>query len=198
MKKLFYRVDLQNDFIQNDGALSVPGAKNILPITEKISRLIENEISANPENVAVAYSMDWHDGSEPEMTQNGGPFPLHCIAYSQGAELAKEAIISVDSIIFKKKTFDVGDEKLGDPNFLSWISTCKFDEVWIDGLVGNICVEAAVNHFVKYIKNVYIFENAVKWMDMEQGIFSNGSKDNETLSKKRMRNLGAYFSVAKL
>lgn len=192
MKKLFLRIDLLKDFMYKGGKLYIEGANNILNNTMAVSNKIETAIKENPKNNFVAFVADQHDGTEEEMEVNGGKFPLHCMKGTEGAEFIDEAIISnAVAPCFFKQTYNVSSNN----SFIPWMNYCKFDEVYVDGVVGNICVEAAVNTLVtlKHIKKIFVFENAVKWIDMKQGIFTDGKIDNKKLSIERMKNKGVKF-----
>ena len=65
--KAICMVDVQRDFMDADGALAVPG-------TDKIrGKLAQIRQFAADNNIQVFFTQDEHDGSEPEMAQNGGP-----------------------------------------------------------------------------------------------------------------------------
>lgn len=71
-------VDVQNDFLPG-GALGVAGGSAIIaPI---------NRLAAQPFGVVVA-SQDWHPADHCSFDAQGGPWPSHCEAGSQGAALA--------------------------------------------------------------------------------------------------------------
>lgn len=183
--KVFVDVDTLNDFFAK-GALPVPNADVIKPILNKITKL------AKDENIPVLKLCDCHDGKEAEMFVNGGPFPLHCMKETEGAATLRETAHS-KAIVFKKQTYD----GFTNPNLAQWLTDNKVTEAWVYGVVGNICVEAAVNGLRKLGIRTYVFENAVVWMDLDKGIFY-GGKDNKELSVGRMRAMGALIAQAKL
>ena len=74
-------VDLQNDFADPKGSLSVHGGANIVPI-------VNREIaSARAAGAAVVLTQDWHPPSTPHFAKDGGLWPVHCVADTWGAEL---------------------------------------------------------------------------------------------------------------
>jgi nicotinamidase/pyrazinamidase len=80
-------VDLQNDFADPAGSLSVSGGTSILPT-------INAEIAAATAGGAlVAYTQDWHPESTPHFARDGGIWPVHCVAGTWGAELHPELIV---------------------------------------------------------------------------------------------------------
>ncbi len=74
-------VDVQNDFAHPSGGLSVPGGAEVIPV---INAEIEAALSAGAK---VFYTQDWHPRSTPHFEKDGGLWPVHCVAYTWGAEL---------------------------------------------------------------------------------------------------------------
>ena len=74
-------VDLQNDFADPAGSLAVHGGANLVPI---INAEIETARSAE---ALVVFTQDWHPPSTPHFAKDGGPWPVHCVAGTWGAEL---------------------------------------------------------------------------------------------------------------
>jgi len=74
-------VDVQNDFADPGGSLSVAGAREIIP-------RINAEIAlARAHGAAVVLTQDWHPASTPHFAKDGGIWPVHCVADTWGAEL---------------------------------------------------------------------------------------------------------------
>ena len=80
-------VDVQNDFADPDGSLSVKRAGRIQP---RVNAQVERAIAAG---ALVAYTQDWHPGSTPHFAKDGGIWPVHCVAGSWGAELHRDLIV---------------------------------------------------------------------------------------------------------
>src|SRR5512134_114334 len=74
-------VDVQNDFADPDGVLSVAGADAAVAATNR-------EIAAAREAGAVIVAtQDWHPERTPHFVTDGGPWPVHCVGGTWGAEL---------------------------------------------------------------------------------------------------------------
>src|SRR5450759_192419 len=72
-------VDVQNDFADPTGNLSVAGGDAIVPY-------VNGQIAAALAGGAfVAYTQDWHPPSTPHFAKDGGPWPVHCVAGTWGA-----------------------------------------------------------------------------------------------------------------
>lgn len=73
-------VDVQNDFADPKGSLFVQGAADILPLVNSEAR------RATEAGAFVVYTQDWHPESTPHFAKDGGPWPVHCVGGSWGAE----------------------------------------------------------------------------------------------------------------
>jgi nicotinamidase/pyrazinamidase len=74
-------VDLQNDFADPAGGLSVTGGDAIVPgVNAAIA-------SAREAGAFVVATQDWHPESTPHFAKDGGIWPIHCVGGTWGAEL---------------------------------------------------------------------------------------------------------------
>ncbi|HEU0243498.1 MAG TPA: isochorismatase family protein, partial [Candidatus Limnocylindrales bacterium] len=74
-------VDVQNDFADPAGGLSVAGGEAVIPV-------INHEIQlARANGSVVVCTQDWHPEHTPHFAKDGGIWPDHCIAGTWGAEL---------------------------------------------------------------------------------------------------------------
>lgn len=92
--RIYYAEDIQNDFMNNNGALYVPDAELIKP---NIKLLTQN---AKEQKIFVLGSVDKHFGTpeykdrELELARWGGPFPDHCMAGTFGQRIIPESMSS--------------------------------------------------------------------------------------------------------
>jgi nicotinamidase/pyrazinamidase len=74
-------VDVQNDFADPAGSLSVAGGDAVVPV-------INAEIAmATAADGLVVFTQDWHPESTPHFAKDGGIWPVHCVADTWGAQL---------------------------------------------------------------------------------------------------------------
>ena len=74
-------VDVQNDFADPAGGLSVAGGDAIIGT-------VNSEISMAMNNGAIVVAtQDWHPDVTPHFAKDGGIWPVHCVADSWGAAL---------------------------------------------------------------------------------------------------------------
>ena len=81
-------VDVQNDFAEPSGALSVPGG-------EEVVRAVNDEIvAATTDGALVVYTQDWHPPRTPHFVTDGGPWPIHCVRDTWGAALHPDLVVA--------------------------------------------------------------------------------------------------------
>jgi nicotinamidase/pyrazinamidase len=72
-------VDVQNDFADPLGSLSVAGGEALIP------GINEAAWTAIRAGAFVAYTQDWHPVHTPHFAQDGGIWPVHCIGGAWGS-----------------------------------------------------------------------------------------------------------------
>jgi nicotinamidase/pyrazinamidase len=72
-------VDVQNDFADPAGSLSVVGGEAVIPV---INRAAWAAIQAGG---FVAHTQDWHPQHTPHFAPDGGVWPVHCVGDTWGA-----------------------------------------------------------------------------------------------------------------
>jgi nicotinamidase/pyrazinamidase len=89
-------VDLQNDFADPAGGLSVSGGDAIVPI-------VNGELAmATSAGASVVFTQDWHPARTPHFAKDGGIWPVHCVAGSWGAELHPEVALPPAAVRVRK------------------------------------------------------------------------------------------------
>ncbi|MFN8621065.1 MAG: isochorismatase family protein [Chloroflexota bacterium] len=74
-------VDVQNDFADPAGGLSVKGGDAVVPVINAQIAL------ARASGAEIVYTQDWHPETTPHFAKDGGPWPVHCVAGTWGAQL---------------------------------------------------------------------------------------------------------------
>lgn len=126
MKKLLIVVDYQVDFV--NGSLGFPKA------IELEEGIIDKIIEFENEGYDVIFTLDTHYDNYAD-TVEGQKLPIaHCIKGTKGHELYGEVKnLSLIHKVFEKETF--GSSKLFD-----YLKDSNYDEVYLCGVVTNICV----------------------------------------------------------
>jgi nicotinamidase/pyrazinamidase len=74
-------VDVQNDFADPKGSLTVAGGEATIPVVNR------EAWAAIRTGAFVAYTQDWHPAHTPHFAQDGGIWPVHCLGGAWGSEL---------------------------------------------------------------------------------------------------------------
>jgi len=80
-------VDVQNDFVDPAGSLSVAGGAASIPF---INEQIRTAIGAG---AIVAYTRDWHPETTPHFAKDGGIWPVHCVGDTWGSEFHPDLVV---------------------------------------------------------------------------------------------------------
>ena len=156
MRRLLIVVDYQNDFI--DGALGFEGADQLVtPIVNLIKAFKEN-------NEAVVYTLDTHE-EDYMKTVEGSNLPVpHCLKGSDGWDFRHEIKELVnDDLVFEKPGF--GSKDLGE-----YIEDNQFDEIYLCGLVSDICVFSnaiIAKAFASPYTKIKVVEDATSSFDLD-------------------------------
>jgi nicotinamidase-related amidase len=118
---------MQNDFVQDEGALLVPAAGETIP---SIQRLLA---AAREKQVHIAYTQDTQVPDDPEFDI----WPEHCLQGTWGWEIVKDLEPRSEDVICPKNRYDGFYESWLD-HFLSRI--WNVEHLVIVGTVSNICV----------------------------------------------------------
>jgi nicotinamidase/pyrazinamidase len=86
-------VDVQNDFADPAGSLTVPGADEVIAA-------VNDEIAAaSAAGSFVVYTRDWHPPRTPHFVTDGGPWPVHCVRDTWGAEFHPDLVVVGESVL---------------------------------------------------------------------------------------------------
>jgi nicotinamidase/pyrazinamidase len=155
-------VDFQNDFTPG-GALAVSEGDQIA------GRV--NELAADPRFDLVVATRDWHPPDHGSFAEQGGPWPVHCVRDSEGAQLhpALERE-QVDVIVDKGQ--DPGTEGYsgfeGTP-LGELLRSRGIDRVTIVGLATDYCVKNTALDALREGFEVTVGSDAVRGVEANQG-----------------------------
>ena len=175
-------VDLQNDFLPG-GALGVNRGDEIIPI---INKLLEYNF-----DVIVA-TKDWHPPDHGSFAATHKKqvgehiilagiyqilWPVHCVQWTQGAELTpllhaqkieKIFIKGTDKTIDSYSTFfDNGHKK--STGLEDYLKARNVKDIYIAGLTTDYCVKYSVLDAIKLGFNVYVIEDGCRGVDLQKG-----------------------------
>ena len=89
-------VDLQNDFADPEGGLSVTGGESIIPV---VNAAVGQAVDAD---AFVVATQDWHPPSTPHFAKDGGIWPVHCVGGTWGADLHPAFTLPAEAPVVRK------------------------------------------------------------------------------------------------
>ena len=155
-------VDFQNDFTPG-GALAVPDGD---AIAERV-----NELAASGRFDLVVATRDWHPPDHGSFEDRGGPWPVHCVQGTEGAELHPGLDRSLVHAVIDKGQ-DPGTEGYSgfeDTELASLLREHGIDRVTIVGLATDYCVKNTALDALREGFEVTIDTGAVRGVDVEDG-----------------------------
>jgi nicotinamidase/pyrazinamidase len=137
-------VDVQNDFADPAGSLSVANAEDVVgPLNTEIA-------AANAAGALIVYTQDWHPEHTPHFERDGGIWPVHCVGGTWGAELHPRLDLVEGEVIHKGtdgrdgySAFSVRDPRTGEtePTRLErMLRERGVERIVIGGLATDYCV----------------------------------------------------------
>lgn len=166
IKNLLIVVDVQRDFFDPSGALYVPGSE-VLP--EKIAALVDNYD-------AVVFTLDWHPGNHCSFAAQGGIWPSHCVAYTQGAGLPdcfaktlargeKQVQIFLKGQESDKEQYGAFEELDSEGVIYNWLKNSE--KIDVCGIAGDYCVKESTANLLKYVpaEKISVLVDCVRSID---------------------------------
>jgi nicotinamidase/pyrazinamidase len=155
-------VDFQNDFTPG-GALAVPDGD---AIAEKL-----NALAASGDYDLVVATRDWHPADHASFAVNGGPWPVHCVRGTEGAELHPALDRSLLDVIVDK------GQAVDDDGYSGFVGTDLdallrehgITQVTVAGLATDYCVKHTALGAVHAGLEVTVDETAVRGVELVPG-----------------------------
>lgn len=176
-------VDVQNDFADPAGSLSVRGGDALIP------RLNEEIRGALDAGSPVIYTQDWHPPSTPHFANDGGIWPVHCVRGTWGAELHRDLVVA--GPLVRKGVggedgysgFSVRDPESGETHQTELESLLRARDagrVVIGGLATDYCVKATALDALRLGFGVSVLTEAIAAVDLEPG---DGDRAEDEMSR---------------
>jgi nicotinamidase/pyrazinamidase len=167
-------VDVQNDFADPTGGLSVKGGEGVIPV-------VNREIArARAGGSIVVATQDWHPEHTPHFAQDGGAWPVHCVGGTWGADLHPTLQLTADAPRVRKGAngedgysgFTMRDPVDGTtiPTELEeLLRAAGVESVVVVGLATDYCVKATALDAVRLGFRTTVLADAIASVDLQPG-----------------------------
>ena len=165
-------VDVQNDFADPGGGLSVRGGDAVVPACN------EEAAAAQRSGGFVVYTQDWHPAVTPHFAKDGGVWPVHCVAGTWGAAF-QPALEIVGPSVRKGSNgedgysgFTMRDPVSGEtmPTELdSLLRIHGVERVVVAGLATDYCVKATALDAARLGFETTVLSDAIAAVDLAPG-----------------------------
>ena len=149
-------VDMQNDFLPG-GSQAVKGGDEILaPLNQYIA-------AAEREGLPVFATRDWHPPDHSSFKEQGGAWPPHCVAGSEGVKFAPKLSLPESGVVISKGTAIEKEAYSGfeGTDLDERLRSAGIRRVLIGGLATDYCVLNTVKDAVNQGYEVLLLEDAI-------------------------------------
>jgi nicotinamidase/pyrazinamidase len=167
-------VDVQNDFADPGGSLSVRGGADVVPVINREADLARNA------SALLVYTQDWHPEHTPHFAKDGGIWPDHCIQDTWGAAFHPDLDVPDDALVIRKGAngedgysgFTMRDPISGEtiPTELAALLRAEaIQGVVVTGLATDYCVKATALDAAGLGFETTVLTDAIAAVDLEPG-----------------------------
>lgn len=160
-------VDAQNDFCPG-GALPVSGGDEVIAV---LNRVIDKFSEAR---LPIYATRDWHPQKTSHFSAYGGPWPVHCVQGTRGAEFHADLKLGHDVVVLSKGMAPDEDSYSGfqarDPSGarLSELLRRKaIERIIVGGLATDYCVKHTVLDGLKEGFKVLLLADAIRAVNLK-------------------------------
>ena len=169
-------IDIQKDFLPG-GALSVPSGDDVLPV------LIGCLSKFDSRGLSIFATRDWHPPNHCSFREQGGNWPIHCVADSPGAEPPSSFRLPSSAVIVKKGT---APETEGYSGFEGTTLNAQLigagvRRLFVGGLATDVCVLNTVKDALELGYEVHLLSDAIRAVNLHP---NDGSKAVEAMVRR--------------
>ena len=171
-------VDVQNDFLPG-GSLAVSHGDEVVPALNRYIRQFRDL------SLPVFATRDWHPPDHCSFIEQGGPWPVHCVANATGSAFAADLELPEDAIIISKASCRDQDAYSGfeGTDLGTRLRSLVIKRLFIGGLTTDYCVLNTVKDALGLGYEVYLLEDVIRAVNVHP--------DDGRKAKDMMLKLGA-------
>ncbi len=154
-------VDLQQDFCPG-GALAVPEGDRIIPVVNRLLRLT---------TWFTVATRDWHPANHCSFSNQGGPWPAHCVADTAGSAFHPAFDVSAVRHVVSKADTPATDAYSGfqGTTLADRLGAEGIRRVFVCGLATDYCVKATALDALRQGFEAVVVTDAVRGVEVHAG-----------------------------
>jgi nicotinamidase/pyrazinamidase len=167
-------VDVQNDFADPAGSLSVAGGADVIPTINREIALARNH------GALVIFTQDWHPEHTPHFAKDGGTWPDHCVQDTWGAAFHPALDVPDGATVVRKGASgedgysgftmrDPGSGETTDTELEGTLRAAGVGDVVVAGLATDYCVKATALDAIRLGFTTTVLTDAVAAVNLEPG-----------------------------
>lgn len=157
-------VDAQNDFLPG-GSLAVVGGDEVVPV---LNRYVDIFVSLH---LPVLATRDWHPAHHCSFRAQGGPWPVHCVAGTHGAQFSPALRLPQTVTIISKATvleYDAYSSFLGT-DLDRKLRDAGIRRLFIGGLTTDYCILNSTRDALRLNYQVFVLLDAIRAVNLQSG-----------------------------
>lgn len=150
-------VDMQNDFMDG-GALEVKGSKDIVTKINEYMKLFHES------SLPIFATRDWHPPNHISFEERGGPWPPHCVQFTEGASFYPGLKFPDQTEVISKATEPDVEAYSGfqGTDLAERLRRKGVEKIFICGVATEYCVMSTALDALKERFNVSVLVDAIK------------------------------------
>lgn len=175
-------VDVQNDFLPG-GNLAVPNGDEVVPVLNRYVAAFDSQ------GLPIYTTRDWHPANHCSFKAQGGIWPPHCVAETEGAQFAPGLKRSADTVVVSKATTPGKDAYSGfeGTDLAERLSKQGIGRLFIGGLATDYCVLNTVRDALKHGFTVFLLQDAIRAVNVQPDDGQKAEEEMQRLGAKPIR-----------
>lgn len=171
-------IDTQNDFVSG-GALAVPQGDEVVPVLNRYIRIFQQH------ELPIFATRDWHPPNHCSFQTQGGPWPVHCVVGSHGAEFIPSLQLPKTASIISKPSDPAFETYSGfqASGFEKQLRSAQIHRLFVGGLATDYCVLHTALDALKHGFQVFLLKDAVRAVNVHP--------TDGAMAEKQLVNAGA-------
>jgi nicotinamidase/pyrazinamidase len=155
-------VDVQNDFLPG-GRLAVPGGDEIVPVINRYIELFQSK------GLPVYATRDWHPENHCSFEEQGGIWPVHCVAGTAGSRFPLNLRLPDSATVISKAAKRDADAYSGfeGTDLDERLQAAGVHRLLVGGLATDYCVLNTVKDALKNGYGTLLLLDAVRAVNVE-------------------------------